>query len=109
MHQGEGAIAVVFQAHLDALEGELRGARREDRLREAVDGLMRMQALVAPDADAAARCLDGLVEDTALAEPLRATARELFGRHRERIERIRARELSRAGYVARRAAAGGAR
>jgi len=104
MERAEGAIAVVLQAHLDALAAELRGGRRPDRLRDIVDELMRVEAVVAPDAESAAGCLAGLAVEARLVEPLRPLARDLFRRHRERIDRIRAGELNRPGYVARRAA-----
>jgi hypothetical protein len=104
MQQSEGAIAAVFRAHLDALEGELRGERREDRLRGTVDELMRVQAVLAPGAEAAAACLDGF-GSPALVARLREMAHESFSRHRGRIERIRAGESSRAGFVATRAQA----
>src|SRR5512140_2660297 len=100
MQQGDGAIATVLQAHLDALGGELRGARREERLGEEVAEVMRLQALLVDDADAAAACLDAVAANAALVDPLRPLARELFRQHRERIARIREAELARADYVA---------
>ncbi len=104
MEQGRSAIAAVLQAHLEVLAGELRGARRDDGLRQALDEAMRLQAVLAVDLEAALACLDTLPVDAALVDAIRPIARERFIHHRERIVEIRAGELSRAGYVARRAA-----
>ncbi len=104
MEQGTSAIASVFQAHLDVLAGELRGARRDDCLRQAIDEAMRLQAVLAGDLEAALACLDALPVDAALLDAIRPVARERFVHHRDRIAAIRAGEMSRAGYVARRRA-----
>lgn len=97
-------MAAAVRAQLSALAAELRGGRRQDRLRDALDEVMRVQALLVADPEAAVACLDGLEVDAEAPEPLRQLARDLFTAHRRRMDRIRAGELSRAGFVARRAA-----
>jgi hypothetical protein len=105
IHSAAAAVDARLHEHLEALAAELRGACRLDRLREIVDEVMRVQAVTAPDADTAAASMDGLGVDPARLGPLRALAVERFATHRRRIEQIRAREASRAGYVAARAKA----
>jgi hypothetical protein len=102
MEQGRSAIATAFQAHLEVLAGELRGARRDDCLRQALDEAMRLQAVLAIDEESAIACLQALPVEAALVDTIRPLARERFVHHRQRIAAIRAGELSRAGYVARR-------
>jgi hypothetical protein len=102
MQQADGALTAVFQGHLDDLEEELRGARRDGRVRAAVDELMRVQALFTDDADAAVACLDRVAAGAGIGKTLRPLARDLFASHRERIARIRTSEVARAGYVAQR-------
>jgi hypothetical protein len=105
MEQVEGAMAAVFRAHLSALGAELRGARRQSLVRATLDELMRLQAVLVADGGSAAACLDGVVaeDDGADRDLLCGLASDLFARHRRQIESIRAGEISRAGFVARRA------
>jgi hypothetical protein len=104
MHLPGDAIGAALHGHREALAAELRGACRPDRLGQIVDEMMRVEAVAAPDAGTAVACMDGLDVDPAVIGPLRALAVERFAAHRQGIAQIRAREMSRAGYVARRAA-----
>jgi hypothetical protein len=106
---GEGAIAAVVEAQLQAIAGELRGARSAARLHGALDELMRVQAVAAGDAAAAVACLDRLDAAADDVAPLRAAALDLFAAHRQRIAAILAGESMRAGFVASRARASGLR
>jgi hypothetical protein len=105
MQESAGAMAAVLQEHLQAFVREVRGARREARLRETLDEVMRIQALFMRDGEAAAGWLRGLGVEAALVETLEPLAIELFQRHRQRMVAIRTGELSRASYVAQQARA----
>ena len=98
------AIAGAVRTQVAAVQAELHGARREAVLREALDDLMRLQAVLVADADAAAASLAAAGAEASTMHQVRAVARDLFERHRDRIDAIRAAEGSRAGFVARRAA-----
>jgi hypothetical protein len=106
-------VGVLVSAQLNVLAAQLRGEVQGDVVREALDELMRLQAVCVRDASQAATSVVDLLRERLAAsgadprvgsglDRIAALAVELFARHRVRIERIRERELERSRFVERR-------
>lgn len=92
----------ILRAGLAVLAAHGGGPMDSAAVRGALDELMRLQAVRVADAHEAIRILDEAGVSFPLSPDLQALALDLFARHRARIGEIRAAEVSRSGYVARR-------
>jgi hypothetical protein len=96
-------VAAVFRTQLAELVACLDGQARGDRVRHALDEVMRLQAVRVRDPEEAVGFVARLAIPPDAVGFLRDLALEQFDHHRRRIDEIRSGELDRSGFVARRA------